>query len=205
MIRTTIQNRNFNLYEDIDEMPMKNWNRCTEFETMESGVGSTIQAVLQHLDRIALFAFKGMKEDLLQQRLNMHQCIWNCLRGIDFCLIQILTLTDENPGTENQAMDLVKINIEKSTEIATDIMIEKVSKLTKDLDVAIQKKDTNAVMLFARHLKISLPPFLIKYSKSFSSFDRSRIDDLKKKSTYNFRQYFHNVLTILKITITTLK
>ena len=176
-----IKNKKDFYYEEISEMPIINWNKQNEYEVMNSGVGAGTDKIQTHLDRMTMFTFRGMEAEYVQQRKNLHQSIWNTLRGVDFEFLQLMCFNSKNFKTDNEAYQHISVPLEKNNDKAAKIMAEEVVKITKRLDIAISRKDTDGILSECMRMKPVLTDFCSERAVEQHKFDKQLFALLKKK------------------------
>lgn len=70
------------LYDSIDEMPIVNFQRYNKYLLIDSGIGSDVDDISQHVTRIARLIRLGDKKKALQELQNMQQNMLMISSGI---------------------------------------------------------------------------------------------------------------------------
>ena len=70
------------LYSSIKEMPVKVFNIFQGYMIQESGIGSTMDSVNDHFEKLDTFLSSGKIEDAIVERENLHYNIYSALEGI---------------------------------------------------------------------------------------------------------------------------
>ncbi len=72
------------LYSSIKEMPVKVFNIFQGYMIQESGIGSTMDSVNDHFEKLDTFLSSGKIEDAIVERENLHYNIYSALEGISY-------------------------------------------------------------------------------------------------------------------------
>ena len=142
-----------------------------EYSVLSGGIGSLRGDVMSHLDRIAVFVTRDKKDATLRQRQNMHQCIWNCLRGINYHYLQVAALHSEFMQTEAQAYEYAQVNLDKATDKASE-KINEVIELTKTFDKALGQWKTDFILECVEPLRAALNDFLLSHAARNERIDK---------------------------------
>lgn len=86
------------LYEDIDEMPVMVYNLFNEYSLKDHNIGSDIEAINRHFERLDFFLARKKTGDAIQERKNMQQTYWNIFNGINFPSLQFACLVHSING-----------------------------------------------------------------------------------------------------------
>jgi hypothetical protein len=160
----------FRLYEYIDELPIKHWNMLNEYSILSAGIGSMVGDVLNHVDRIALFVAKDKRDAALRQRQNMHQCIWNCLRGLNYHYLQAAALHADFLQTESQAYEHVGFDLDKATMKASEKINDAVG-LMKSFDKGLKTWNEDFLLRAVDPLRTAFHDFLTTHSERSKKAD----------------------------------
>ncbi|OOG19130.1 hypothetical protein BWD42_04050 [Sphingobacterium sp. CZ-UAM] len=72
------------MYSSIKEMPVKVFNIFQGYMIQESGIGSTMESVNDHFEKLDTFLSVGKIEDAIVERENLHYNIYSALEGISY-------------------------------------------------------------------------------------------------------------------------
>lgn len=181
MRKTKIHGIEFQLYEDIEELPVNNWNLFNEYSMLNSGVGYLESDIYDHIDRIALFVDKGNIKAAATQRVNMHQCVWNHLRGLNYDFLQLSALDSRQLHTEVESYGLANIDISQHLEYAGEKM-EKFQELVQTFDQCLGQGKKEVLLGIYNQLKPEIKKFLkenAKRHKSIDRFDSSQVNSFR--------------------------
>lgn len=170
MRKTKVNGIEFQLYEDIEELPVKNWSLFNDYSMLNSGVGYSIQDCLDHVERICLFIDKDNREGAMQERMNLHQCAWNQLRGLNYNFLQLSTLDARCLNTEVESYGVINYDIAKHLDYAGEKMDE-FQKLASTFDKCLKEDKKEALLHIYSSFKAAMKQFFEKNSK------RSKIAD----------------------------
>lgn len=174
--------KTISVYEDIEELPIKNYNQAQEYSFMSANAGCSQEDVLTHYQRIGMFCMQGKFDEAMQQRKNLQQGMWNYLRGIDYDFLELICYSDQ-PAKEENAYELLSIDLEAWTKHANNLM-QDFNQVMTPLTKAISKKQsTNITGLILQTLGKIEP--LENRRKSISFSHQELLEGLKKKSTLN--------------------
>lgn len=149
---------------------------------LKSGIGYSIEDTERHMDKIALFASRDMRKEAFRQRNNLHQCIWNCLRGINYDYLEVAALQVEYLHTENSIYQNLDIDLEHHTEQANRLL-EEFAKLSKSFDQALSKWDVNFISRYCNRFKKAVVDFLKNERvkcKELENFGKNDSKSIKK-------------------------
>lgn len=76
------------MYNDIDELPIKNYILFNEYGLMENDIGSDLAGVEMHFQNLDKFLAHNKLPEAIQERKNMHQNFWNIFQGTSFPSLQ---------------------------------------------------------------------------------------------------------------------
>ena len=171
-------------------MPVRQWNMMNEYTKLNAGIGYTLEDVERHVDKIVMFVSHDMKKQAYTQRNNMHQCVWNCLRGLNYDYLQLIALATTYFHTETQAYDFVSLNLNQSTQKANKKLIE-FGELAKSFDLALQNWDKAFILSYYKRFKQACKSFLKKNRSNYSQFK-----DVNKNALHDLRQGLINQLKV---------
>ncbi len=102
------------LYESADEMPMDLYFMRNQYGVLDYEAGSSLEDVNKRFERLDMFMVNNQREEMLQERSNMHQTFFNIITKIHFpslqfgCHIKAVNgepLQDYSPKTLIATMD----------------------------------------------------------------------------------------------------
>lgn len=99
------------LYDSIDEMPIKRFNLYQRFVMIDSGIGSTLQDFDQHLAKALMYHQKGESEKFSNQIENIRQLYMFIIQGTSPKMSTFATLIHKLNGKVIE--DLSESGIEK--------------------------------------------------------------------------------------------
>lgn len=67
------------MYESMDEMPIKNFNKLNKYLLIESGIGSNISDFDKHLSKLLIMIEAGDKQKAIDLVDNMRQLFWKII------------------------------------------------------------------------------------------------------------------------------
>lgn len=76
------------LYEDIDELPIKNYNAYNEYSLLEHEIGSSLGDINTRFEKLDKFLSKGKLEDAIQERKNLQFLFNNLFDGVYYPSLQ---------------------------------------------------------------------------------------------------------------------
>ena len=136
-MRTMTLNGNvLKVYDDIDELPILNFQKYNKFLLIDSGIGSDVDAIDRHISRIAKY-IKTDKVLAMQELQNMRQCMYmiaNNISPIHMAFASLIYSFNGNPVTdlsdENLKSLIDKLRYTKRSKII-DFLADFKKKLTK--------------------------------------------------------------------------
>jgi hypothetical protein len=94
------------VYDDIEEMPIRVFQRFNEHLIQDSGIGSKISDVDQHFRRLDQFLMQKDFENALQERKNLHQAVWNAFMYLDHSSLAFAAIIYTVDGEEVTHKDI---------------------------------------------------------------------------------------------------
>lgn len=76
------------LYNDIEEMPIENYNLFNEYSLLQNDIGSNISDIDKHFHKLDTFLAHNKVPEAIQERKNLHQTFWNVFEQINFPSLQ---------------------------------------------------------------------------------------------------------------------
>lgn len=104
------------LYEDIDELPIINYNAYNEYSLLDHEIGSSITDITKRFEKLDTFLAKGKLSEAIQERKNLQFLFNNIYTGVDYPSMQF-------------ACFIHSINGERFT----DLRVERIEALIKEL------------------------------------------------------------------------
>lgn len=84
MVNLKLRSGTVDLYEHSDEQPIELYNLSNEYAMRDAHIGSSMQDVLKHHERIHFFIAQKDFDAVLQTSKNMYQCYFNILERNNF-------------------------------------------------------------------------------------------------------------------------
>lgn len=88
MIEVTHGNLNIKRYEDIDEMPVRNFFTLNDYALLGIEIGSSPDDINKKFNKLLMFLGEGKLPESLQEAKNMYQAFWNVQNHIHFPSMQ---------------------------------------------------------------------------------------------------------------------
>lgn len=76
------------LYESADEMPMDLYFMAGQYAMMDYEIGSSIEGVNRRFERLDTFMMQNLRDEMIQERKNMHQTFFNIITTVHFPSLQ---------------------------------------------------------------------------------------------------------------------
>ena len=76
------------LYDNIDELPIKNYNLVNQYALIDYEIGHTLEDVNKHFGKMDTFMSSQKWDEAVQARKNLHQTFWNMINGTNFPALQ---------------------------------------------------------------------------------------------------------------------
>jgi len=99
------------LYDNTDELPIKNYNLMNQYSLLDYEIGQTLDDVNRHFAKMDALLGAGKMDEAIQARKNLHQTFWNMINGTNFPVLQFGCFVKSVNGEE--MTDYSKENIEK--------------------------------------------------------------------------------------------
>ena len=102
------------LYESMDEMPIRNFNKLNKYLLIESGIGSNLQDFDKHFEKLALMIEAGEKEKAANIIENMRQLYWKIFNEENVTQMAFVCFIESIDG--EKITDLSETNIKAILE-----------------------------------------------------------------------------------------
>jgi len=76
------------LYDNIEDLPIRNYNLLNEYALLDYEIGSTLQDIDKRFQRMDTFLVNSKLPEAIQERKNLHQTFWNAMNGTNFPALQ---------------------------------------------------------------------------------------------------------------------
>lgn len=125
------------LYEDIDELPMQNFNDLNNYALQDMEVGNTMADVDKHFSQLFAFLINKKHDEAFQKGKNLYQTFYNMLERIDFKSLQFgvfIHSIDDAPVTD-YSVENIKLMIQRLSDhgLTNGMVKEIVESLKKNL------------------------------------------------------------------------
>ena len=117
------------LYNSIEELPIKRYVAYQKYILLDTCVGSTLEDVLAHFEKLDYFLQHNKVNEAKQERLNLHTGIYLQYEKINTTMLSFCCFVKSIDGQERK--DLTEEGLQATSEILqeTNITIGKLSKL----------------------------------------------------------------------------
>ncbi len=88
MRETKIGGKAVRLYDNIDELPIKNYNLMNEYALLDYEIGSTMMDIDKKFKRLDTFLVNKKIPEAIQERKNLHQTFFHAFNGTNFPALQ---------------------------------------------------------------------------------------------------------------------
>lgn len=88
MKKEVINGITIEMYEDIDELPILNYNSYNEYALLDYEIGSTIQDIAKRFEKLDRFLGAEKIPEAIQERKNLHFLFHNMLSGVNYPSLQ---------------------------------------------------------------------------------------------------------------------
>lgn len=132
----TLNDNVLKMYDDIDELPIVNFQKFNKYMLIDSGIGSDIDSIDKHITRLAKLVKLDDKAQALQELQNMRQNMHMIVNNISPIHLAFVTL-------------IYSINGQR----LTDLSDENLNALLHRLQCAKRSKVIDLVLSFKKKLK----------------------------------------------------
>lgn len=139
MIKTTINNHEFVFYDNIEDLPIKQFHKYGKYSLVDGGIGDSIQDIDKHITRVLQF----MEFDVSKAKkelMNLRQSLYMVANEVDFHRKATLCLVKSVDG--NDWTDFSDSGIDSLYAMAQDATIREIEdvaeKIRNEIDTALQ-------------------------------------------------------------------
>jgi len=94
------------LYDDIEEMPIRVFQKFNEYLLQDAEIGNKMSDVDRHFRRLDKYLMEKDFEKALQERKNLHQAVWNSIMMLDHSSLAFAAIIKTVDGVEVQERDI---------------------------------------------------------------------------------------------------
>lgn len=149
MKKVILNNKVVLLYDSIDELPIKNFQKYNKYLLIDAGIGSTVDDVDRHISRIARY-INSDKKLAMQELQNMRQNLYMINNGISPKYLAFAALIHsidgkrvEDLSDDNLKSILEDLNTEKHSILANLVGMAK-KKIQEELELYFPKEFMSA-------------------------------------------------------------
>lgn len=106
------------MYNDIDELPIKNYNMFNEYGLLENHIGSDLSGTEMHFQNLDKLLAHNKVKEAIQERKNLHQNFWNIFQHTSFPSLQFACFIYSINGV--RIFDYSQENLKKIIEDLSD-------------------------------------------------------------------------------------
>lgn len=125
------------IYDSIDELPMKRFHRFNKMMLVDSGVGSDLTGIDQHLAKIIAFAKTKKIDEVVTEAHNMRMNFYFVINGISPKYLAFAALVAELDG--EKCDDISDDGLQKIVDKLSDIEIASLDKVSEDVKKKIEE------------------------------------------------------------------
>lgn len=135
-----IKGKKIQLYDSIDEMPIVNFQKYNKCVLIDSGLGSDIDSIDNHIVDIAKYVKNGDTKNALQELQNMRQTMHMIVSGVSPKNLAFAALIYSIDGVEqkNLSDEHLQEIINELNELPFGLFIDLVEKLKKKLSTELE-------------------------------------------------------------------
>ena len=135
-----IKGKKIQLYDSIDEMPIVNFQKYNKCVLIDSGLGSDIDSIDNHIVDIAKYVKNGDTKNALQELQNMRQTMHMIVSGVAPKNLAFAALIYSIDGVEqkNLSDEHLQEIINELNELPFGLFIDLVEKLKKKLSTELE-------------------------------------------------------------------
>ena len=135
-----IKNKEVKLYDSIDEMPIVNFQKYNKCILIDSGLGSDIDDVDNHISNIARYINSGDKKNAMQELQNMRQNMHMIVSNVSPKNLAFAALIHSIDGKEQKDLSDSHLNelIDELSEMSCSLFIELFRGLKKKLSTELE-------------------------------------------------------------------
>lgn len=82
MRKAVIDGHELELYDSIDEMPIRRYRQMNRYMLVDAGIGSDLSALDMRIARVVAYIKAGNRDAAATEMENMRQAVWNIQQGI---------------------------------------------------------------------------------------------------------------------------
>lgn len=135
-----IKGKKIQLYDSIDEMPIVNFQKYNKCVLIDSGLGSDIDSIDNHIVDIAKYVKNGDTKNALQELQNMRQTMHMIVSGVSPKNLAFAALIYSIDGVEqkNLSDEHLQEIMNELNELPFGLFIDLVEKLKKKLSTELE-------------------------------------------------------------------
>lgn len=135
-----IKGKKIQLYDSIDEMPIVNFQKYNKCVLIDSGLGSDIDSIDNHIVDIAKYVKNGDTKNALQELQNMRQTMHMIVSGVSPKNLAFAALIYSIDGVEqkNLSDEHLQEIMDELNELPFGLFINLVEKLKKKLSTELE-------------------------------------------------------------------
>ena len=143
MRKVTLSGHVVEIYDAIDELPMRRFHRYNKMVLVDAGIGSDLSALDAHLEKAAMF-IKDKTPELAQKELeNLRQCVYFIHTGLSPRSLAFAVLVKSIDGKpcddmSDKALQEVSERLSGVSVRETAALFEAVKKLAPSQDIIIK-------------------------------------------------------------------
>ncbi len=138
-----IGKRKLEIYDSIDELPIKRFHKFNKYILVDSGVGSDISDIYEHINRVKAYVNKDDKENAIKQLNNLTQCLYMVSQETNIKHLSFMVLIKSIDGKE--IYDISDENLKRLLKMFGN---EPTSFLNKLYDFVKKKIDSELILYF---------------------------------------------------------
>lgn len=126
------------IYDSIDELPIKRFHKFNKYVLVDSGVGSDLSDINDHINRTLGFVNKSDKDNAVKQLENLRQCLYLISQETNIKHLSFMILVKSIDGKE--IYDISDENLKHLLKIFEN---ESKGRLDKLIELVKKKLTTN--------------------------------------------------------------
>jgi len=139
MKNLTLGTKIITVYDSIDEMPIANFQKYNKYLLIDSGIGSDVDSLNDHIQRIAKLINAGNKEFAIKELQNMRQNIAMINSEISPQYLAFTALIHSIDGKKNEDLsdDHLKEVLKEINKVSHSSLLSFLSRFKKKIDLEL--------------------------------------------------------------------
>lgn len=128
------------IWENFRELPMNRFTSTQKYFIQQVGIGSTLEDVNTHMERLHLFLAAEKIEEARQEAMNMHYALHLAINKINvkhICFTSLVYAVDDKPVEDHSENALVELCIQLGEWGLTDAMVNDILSDVKKKSIGI--------------------------------------------------------------------